>query len=144
MKPTQRFYKCTNFELYELVDKDTLLTLGERAWMLFDPLLLGTLDRIRGRYGKPITINNWHSMGPFQFRGFRPSSCIEGAKLSSHRRGQAVDFDVQGMSADEVRADIKANPDHMDFMMITQVELNVNWVHISTANVPNRIQWITP
>ena len=144
MNPYSRFYTCTKFELYELVDKDTLLELGERAWMLFDPLLLSTMDRIRIRYDKPITVNNWHSMGPFNYRGFRPANCLEGAKLSAHRRGQAVDFDVQGMTAEEVRQDIKKNQEHMDFMFINQVELGTNWVHISTANVPNRIQWITP
>lgn len=48
------------------------------------------------------------------------------------------------MTAQQVRDDIKKNMEHIDMMFITQVENNVNWVHISTANVPNRIQWINP
>lgn len=144
MPPFDRFYKCHHFDITELVDPATYQTLGEAAWGLFDPLLLATLDRIRERYGVPMTANNWKIGGPFKFRGFRPSNCTEGAPLSSHRRGQAIDFDVQGKTADEVRADIKANPDHMDFMLITRVELGTNWVHIETSNHPTRIQWFKP
>src|SRR4051812_17727107 len=98
MLPFDRFYKCVHFTIEELVDPDTFKTLGQDAWRLFDPLLLATLDRIRERYGRAVTVNNWASTppGPFRFRGFRPSDCTEGAKLSGHRRGQCIDFDVQG------------------------------------------------
>lgn len=144
MKPYSRFYSPLHFKLQEVCDPDTFKTLGESAWMLFDPYLLSTLDRIRVRYGKPVTINTWADGGTFKYRGFRPSACTEGAPLSAHRRGQACDMDIQGMTAEEVRQDIKKNMEHMDFMFINQVELNVTWLHISVANVPNRIMWVTP
>jgi len=144
MTPYTRFYKPMFFAIQELCDPETYKTLGEAAWMLFDPLLLSTLDRIRNRYGKPIVINDWVSGGKFKYRGFRPSNCTEGSPLSAHRRGQAIDFDVKGMTAEEVRQDIKKNQEHIDFMLINQVELAVNWVHISTANIRNRIQWLNP
>lgn len=144
MTPYNRFYKCLHYQLYELVDETTLLTLGDSAWRLFDPYLLSTMDRIRNRYNAPVTVNNWHSGGPYRFRGFRPSNCTEGAPLSAHRRGQAFDFDVQGMTAEKVRADILKNKGDIDFMFINAIEAGTNWIHISTENVPNRIKVFNP
>jgi hypothetical protein len=144
MTPYTKFYKSHYFTLEELVDPVTLATLGESAWGLFDSHLLSTLDRIRERYGKPMTVNNWKLGGKLQYRGFRPSDCVEGAKLSSHRRGQACDFDVKGMTAEEVRADIIANPEHIDFMFLTRIEAGTSWVHIETTNQPARIVVFQP
>lgn len=144
MTPYSKFYKCLHFNLDELVDPDTLKTLGDAAWGLFDSHLLSTLDRIRERYGKPMTVNNWKTGGKFKYRGFRPSDCQEGAKLSSHRRGQAVDFDVKGLTAEEVRADILANPEHLDFMFVTRIEAGTSWAHVETTNQPNRIVVFQP
>ncbi len=142
MKPYNRFYKCLYFKIQELVDPVTYESMGENAWSLFDTTLLSTLDRLRDRYKVPITINNWANKvpNPFKYRGFRPSDCEVGAKLSAHRRGQAVDFDVYGMDAEKVRADLLANQEHIDIMFITRIETGVTWVHIDVANVPTRIQ----
>ena len=139
MTPYTKFYKPVHFTLDELVDPVTLTALGEAAWGLFDSHLLSTLDRLRERYGRTMTVNNWKLGGKYKLRGFRPSDCPEGAPLSAHRRGQAVDFDVQGMTAEEVRDDIMANPEAMDMMFITRIEAGVSWVHIETTNYPNRI-----
>lgn len=144
MIPYSRFYMCTHFNIVELVDPETYKTLGESAWSLFDPYLLSTMDRIRGRYKAAVTVNNWNSGGQFAFRGFRPAGYQGGAMLSAHRRGQAFDFDIAGMTAQQVRDDIKKNMEHIDFQFITVVETDVNWVHIETSNVPNRIKWIAP
>jgi hypothetical protein len=146
LKPYDRFYKCLHVDIRQLVDPETFATLGDRCWGLFDDKLLSTIDRLQNRYNHQMVINTWHKKAPnpFRYRGFRSSDCTVGAKLSSHRRGQAIDFDVVGMTAEQVRKDIRDNIENLDIMFITQVENNVNWVHISTANVPNRIQWINP
>lgn len=140
MKPTNRFYKCIHFKIQELVDPETYKLLGENAWSLFDPYLLSTMDRIRQRYNVPVTVNNWHTGGPFKDRGFRSSDSKTGAKFSAHRTGKAFDFDVEGKTADEVRKDILDNKEHIDFMFINRIEIGVPWVHIDLANVPTRIQ----
>lgn len=146
IKPYNRFYKCINVDIRQLVDPVTYETLGERCWGLFDDRLLSTIDRLQNRYNHQMVINTWHkkSPNPFRYRGFRPSDCTVGAKLSGHRRGQAIDFDVIGMTAEQVRKDIKENQEHIDFMFVTEVELDVNWCHISVSNVPDRIRWIKP
>ena len=91
MKPYNRFYKCSNFKIQELVDPETYDSQGENAWSLFDTILLSTLDRIRDRYKVPVTVNNWHLKvpNPFRYRGFRPPNCTEGAPMSMHRFGKA-------------------------------------------------------
>jgi len=144
MQPYTRFYTPIHFKPYELVDSVTLTKFGDNVWRLFDPLLLSTIDRIRERYNAPMTINNWSAGGPFSFRGFRPSDCTEGAPYSGHRRGQCVDFDVKGMTSEQVRQDILKNPDHIDFMFINAIEAGTNWCHISTENVANRIMVFNP
>lgn len=142
MKPYNRFYKCLYFKIQELVDPVTYELMGENSWSLFDTTLLSTLDRLRDRYKVPITINNWHNKppNPFKYRGFRPSDCDVGAKRSMHRVGKAVDFDVYGMTAEQVRRDLLANQEHLDIMFINRIETGVSWVHIDFANVPTRIQ----
>lgn len=140
MIPYSRFYKCVHFDIRELVDPVTYELMGENAWSLFDPLLLSTMDRIRERYKVPVKINDWHTGGQFKDRGFRSSESTTGSKLSAHRRGQAMDFDITGLTAEFVRKDILANQEHIDFMFVTRIELGVTWVHIDTVNVPTRIQ----
>jgi len=96
------------------------------------------------RFNVPVTVNNWVTGGPFKSRGFRHPLSTVGSPLSAHKRGQGIDFDVQGMTADQVRAVILAEKEHIDFMFITRMEIGIAWVHIDIANVPNRIQLFTP
>lgn len=139
------FYKPVHFELQELVDPVTFGTYGDRAWQFLDSRLLANMDRIRNRYGREIRVNDWHLPGgKFSYRGFRPCSYKGGAPLSQHRFGRAFDFDVKGMTAEEVRADIRANPNNFDFSCITAVEMEVNWVHVDCRNALDRILWVNP
>jgi uncharacterized protein YcbK (DUF882 family) len=84
------------FTLEELVDRATYQQWGKNAWTLFSPDLLYSLDGLREFFNTPITVNNWHNGGPYQYRGFRGPECAVGAKFSYHKRGMAVDFDVKG------------------------------------------------
>jgi len=112
----------------------------EPYWLiLMDERILITLDAIREHYKRPVTVNNWHRGGTFRNRGFRPMTGDVGAKYSQHRFGRAVDFDVQGISAEQVRNDIRSGL----FPEITCIERNVNWVHIDVRNT-KRLQEVTP
>lgn len=134
-------YKPKHFSIRELVDPQTFAIRGEKAFELFRPQALITIDLIRDRYGKPVTINDWHAKGQFTMRGYRPLTTGTGAAYSQHRLGNAFDFDVLGMTAEEVRQDIRKNPDDKAFAFITAVELDVTWVHIDFRNT-ERILWI--
>jgi len=129
-------YRPTHFDLEELVDPTTWNLLGEKAWWLLDPRLLWTLDQIRERYNQPVTVNTWkwQQEKPETMRGFRPSSTTEGRFHSQHRYGRATDFDVEGMTADEVRADILSHQNDSAFQYITCLETDISWVHLDCRN----------
>lgn len=138
------FYKCRNFKIEELVDKSTYEKFGEQAWQFFNPSILVSVDGVRDYFGKPITVNNWKAGGPFEFRGLRPLTCQIGAPYGLHRFGGAVDYDVKGLSAEEVRQEILKNPNHEKFKLINCLEGNVSWVHMDVRNIAERIKIVYP
>jgi uncharacterized protein YcbK (DUF882 family) len=115
------------FKWYELMPSAEY----EKHWLiLMDERLLMSLDAIREHYKRPVTVNNWYSGGKFSLRGLRPMNSVVGAKYSQHKFGRAVDFDVQGISPEQVRNDIRSGL----FPLITCIEKDVNWVHIDVRN----------
>ena len=104
------------FKIEELVDKTVFEKYGETAWKFIDKDLLACLLVVREGIGFPMTINNWKWGGTFSQRGLRHNMSELVKKktklyLSAHIFGKAVDFDVQGMDAVEVRKWIVANAD---------------------------------
>ncbi|WP_347368006.1 D-Ala-D-Ala carboxypeptidase family metallohydrolase [Vibrio vulnificus] len=135
-------YKSKYFKAYELVPADIFNKRGEAALELIDPRLLITLDQLREKLQKPITINNYKWNGAFSQRGLRSRSFYKSDKdyqdsLSQHKYGRAVDFDVKGMTAQQVREFIHAN--RSMFPYITFIETDVNWVHVDVRNGDYRI-----
>ena len=128
------YYKPVHFEIKELVSPDVYAMFGQKALMFLNPKILYTGDRIRQRYQKPVIVNNWSMGGVLQERGFRSPSSETGAEFSDHKRGDAIDFNVAGISPEEVRVDILANPMCEDFKYITCIEMMINWNHISCRN----------
>jgi len=129
-----------HFRLEELVDKETFKQRGEEAWQLFTSDALIMLDDLREFFNTPITVNNWHSGGPFQFRGYRPPTYKPGVTPGSyHRKGMAFDCDVAGHTAFECRKMIvaAAKVDNPLVAKINRVEGDVNWLHIDCGKVPN-------
>ena len=137
------FYKPHFFRIQELVDKPTFDKFGETAWMFFNPVLLRSLDRVRHHFDAPVTVNNWAQGGDFSQRGLRVNTNV-GARYSQHKFGNAVDYDVRGYPAEEVRQEILRKKDHHDFELITCVEADVNWVHHDCRNIHDRILLIHP
>lgn len=124
--------KAKYFKIEELVSEKVLNELGEElCWGLIDERLIKTLDSIREHFGKPIVVNNWKNKGDYKDRGFR-SETSTGAKYSQHKFGRAVDFDVVGLTAREVRTNIMKNIEKFPFLK--RMEDDVNWVHIDVAN----------
>jgi predicted small metal-binding protein len=121
-------YKCEYFDLEELFPPELMSLPDEYLWELMDENLLIVLDRLRIAIGKPIIINNWKTGGEFKWRGYRTNSCKIGAKKSPHKIGKGIDFDVKGMSAEEVRDYIVSH--QKMFPEITRMEKDVNWVHV--------------
>ena len=123
-----------HFQVYELVDQKTYEDMGDNALSLFTPQILVALDNVREYFNVPITVNNWHEGGQFQWRGYRT---VEAAhKLGSptgheqHQAGNAFDFDVEGWTADMARRRILLDVDNPLLANITRIEAGVNWIHM--------------
>lgn len=97
------------------------------------------LDDLRDFFIHPMTVNNWHSGGQFQFRGYRPPTYKPGVTPGSyHRMGMAFDFDVKDHTATEARKLIigSAKVNNPLTMKVQRMEDNVTWLHCDTGKVP--------
>lgn len=80
-----------------------------------------------------ITINNWHNGGPFKNRGTRAPWTDVGGKLSQHKFMNGFDFNVSGMTSDEVYDHIVENSHVFLSAGITTMEdkaMTKGWTHI--------------
>lgn len=105
------------FDLEELVCPHVSAQFGEMAWQFLDDRLLQTLYIIRKGIDRPTFVNDWATGGSFSQRGLRCNICelvkskteADKVYMSAHNQGEAVDFHVQGMSANDVRLWIVKN-----------------------------------
>ncbi|MCR5697797.1 MAG: hypothetical protein K6G73_12560 [Marinilabiliaceae bacterium] len=124
------------FGIKELVCRHVYNKHGENAWAFFDPRLLETLLWIREHIGKPIIVNNWSSGGTYTQRGLRCNLCelvrsktnSQTLYMSAHMQGTAVDFDVKGVSAPEVREWLRIHASELPYPI--RLESHVSWVHL--------------
>lgn len=124
--------KAKHFTLFELVCPHVLAKYKDQSWQFIDSRLILNLDTIRERLNKPIYVNR---AGLTQ-RGLRCPQCqivrdkFEAGVLymSAHTMGKAVDFDVDGMEAEEVRNWLAGHGSYLPYPI--RVENDVNWVHI--------------
>lgn len=137
--------KSKYFKLKELVSEQVYRKYGEMCWDFFDPRLIKTIDFLKEHYGWTITINNYLWGGEFQQRGLRCNfdSIVKNKTmenelyLSAHVRGQAVDFDVKGKSAKDVRMILIKEQESLPFNI--RLEMNVNWVHLDVVDRDKKI-----
>ncbi len=133
------------FSIKELVSEAVYLKYGETAWQFFDIRLFETLLFIREELNLPTTINNWHFGGKFQQRGFRENTCeiVRGKTdkahiyCSAHVTGQAIDLDVQGMTAQEARDWIIANQNRLPYPI--RLEDGVAWIHLDCRDAGKKV-----
>lgn len=126
------------FGIKELVCPHVYEIWGDSAWQFLDDRMLENLAFIREGIGKPIIVNNWAKGGEYSQRGLRCTRCIfviekvdlRKVYLSAHIQGKAVDFNVVGMTAEEVRQWIIEHADELPYPV--RLERWVGWVHIDT------------
>ena len=128
------------FGIKELVCPHVYEIWGESAWQFLDDRMMENLAFIREGLGKPIVVNNWAKGGQYSQRGLRCNTCIlviektdlRKVYLSAHIFGQAVDFNVVGMTAEEVRQWIIDHADELPHAL--RLEDGVSWVHMDVRN----------
>jgi hypothetical protein len=126
------------YDIKELVCPHVYEKYKDFAWNFFDPRLLIMINTIRDRINKQIMVNNWALGGEFSQRGLRCPKCsiVQAKKndlyMSAHCLGKGVDFDVQGLVAEEVRLWIVQQKSWWPYPM--RLERDVNWVHLDLYN----------
>ena len=124
------------FRPEELVCPHVYERFGERSLDFLDSRLKETLLVIREKLNRPMYINNWVWGGDKTQRGLRCNVCrivreqsnLEKPYLSAHLLGKGIDFNVKGMTAQEVRDWLKTNQILLPYPI--RVESDVTWVHI--------------
>ncbi len=125
------------FTINELFPPSMIRRFPEKfLWGLFNPDLLRDLDAIRDFFGKPVFVN-YNGMHCRGYRDCKDCKTV-GASLSMHRFGGAVDFNIEGLTAEETRRVIVENQNL--FTSIRRMERGVNWVHIDIS--PTGKEWI--
>lgn len=124
-----------NFKIQELVCPHCYKTFKEKSWQFLSTELLSVLYTLRYEVFKaPITINTWHNGGQFSQRGLRCNMCElvkskDRVYISAHCLGKAIDFNVQGLTSEEVYQKIKDNADKFEYPIRIEVT-GGNWNHI--------------
>lgn len=132
------------FRIEELVGKTTFKRYGSESWKFLDFRLLWAMLIIRTNLNRKIYVNNWHKGGGFSQRGlrsnvqqiFRVYFRRRKLYLSGHVMGKAIDFDVEGMTACEVRVWIVENEHLFPFKIRlenTQGGKVISWVHLDVV-----------
>lgn len=120
----------------ELVCSHVYKKYGSGSLVFLDIRLVRTVLFIREKMGLPIISNNWHKGGDFSQRGFRCNLCSLIAQptksgklyLTAHGLGKALDFNVVGKTAQQVREWLDAHAGELPYPI--RVEDDVTWVHI--------------
>jgi len=125
-----------NFSLNELTrTSKTHLLAANREAALNSPIVIQNLtdlaekilQPIRDYYKKPVTITSG-------YRSKALNVAVGGSQASQHSYGEAADLQIDGISVDEIFADIKSgkvvNLDNVGQVIIEKVG-GAEWVHIS-------------
>lgn len=122
------------FDLREFVSHAQWQAYGEGVIKFIDPRIVDGMTFLRQWFDAPIIINNWHTGGRFQERGLRALNTTTGARMSQHKFGRAVDFNVQGLTAHDVYVRIIDGWDKVrlftEFTTIEDVADTPTWTHI--------------
>jgi hypothetical protein len=132
-----RHYEPTYFTAQEFLSPVIYKRYDDAGlYIAMDSRILWTADAIRRKTGKRITVNDWHDGGTFDGRGYR-DSIDGGAKLSQHRFGRAFDFIIDGISADEFRAEMKKGAFDAELTYVTRCEefVGMTWIHLDCAGI---------
>lgn len=135
------------FKISELVCPHCVQTFGDNAWQFLSTELLSIIYILRTKIiKKPMIVNT--ASGSLTQRGLRCNICQlckdktskNKIYVSAHQLGKAIDFSVNGMTAEEVRNLIRSNID--EFECPIRLERDVNWVHIDAYTIDGKTKLV--
>jgi len=119
-----------HFDIEEFVPRGIFDQYGAKSIWYIDQQLIEGAEWLRSHFNAPITINNWHTGGKFQERGFRVPTTTTGARFSQHKFGRAIDFNVQGMTSDGVAKELIGLAHTSHFTTIEDPKFTQGWTHL--------------
>jgi len=136
-----------NFDLKEYTHPEIYKRFGDQSKLYINPQLFVLVQAIRDRWGKPITINNWHNGGRFINSGLRDYKNPLG-KLNRSRH-------YYGLCADLKTDDIKVLQNHLStnaqyyydlgLRVIEDFKFTKTWLHVSVENTGlDKVRYIKP
>ena len=124
----------THFDLREFVPKPIWDQYGTNSLWFINTRLIESAEFMRMFFSKPILLNTWHIGGKLQNRGFRTPQTTVGGRLSQHRFGRAIDFNVSGMADKDVQAAIVENWTYISrstsFTTMEDGSFTPTWTHL--------------
>jgi len=119
------------FVIQEFVPPQIYNQFKDKSIWFVNPQIIKVAEFIRSYFNKSVIINNWHVGGTYTESGFRMPDTTTGAKLSTHKRGNAIDIKMPGVDYDEVRKTILSNEKEFISAGITTIEDGTStWLHV--------------
>ena len=123
-----------NFKLMELIKSEAATRLdidntpSEEQIESLRLLCENILQPVRDHFGKPVKISSG-----FRCAELNSSPAVGGSKTSDHCKGQAVDFEIDGVSNPELAEWISQNCKYTQLILefYVQGQSNSGWVHVS-------------
>lgn len=129
------------FKIQEFVSKAVYEKYGYKCWEFLNPKIITFINMLREDLDKPVTINDWLWGGQFQQRGLRANKdpmviAKKDFYLSQHCLGNALDFNVKGMTTKQVQEYIVENYDRYKeyISRMESLESASTWIHVDCAN----------
>lgn len=96
------------------------------------------LEKVRAHYGRPVRVNSGYRSPALNKR-------VGGSTTSQHMKGEAMDFEIDGLANGEICTWIKSNLvfDQLILEFHTLGDPNSGWVHCSVVPVGNRREVLT-
>lgn len=122
----------THFSLAEMTASDMAKRIGDRnqpdaeALARMKDLCLHVLEPLRAHFGRPVHVNSG-------FRSLRVNRAVGSGDTSQHRKGEAADIEIPGVSNVAVARWIRDNLD-FDQLILEGYRSgipNSGWVHVS-------------
>jgi len=133
------------YRLHELVCDHIYEKYGKQAFTFLDPRQVINMDWIREKLDLPVYVNNYKWGGHQTQSGVRCNLCRlvkdktdnNEVYVSAHIQGQADDFSVKGMTADQVREWIIEHKEDLPYNI--RLEANVEWIHMDCRDWGKKI-----
>src|SRR3989304_5335996 len=126
-----------NFIIQEFVPQSVYTQFGDKSIWFVDINLINLAQAVRDFFGATVTINNWHSKGTLQNRGYRIPLSEEGGKISKKMIGRAVDISFKDLTVTEAYDKILKNEKlFMSFGLTTLEDIlyTKTWLHLDIRN----------